>query len=71
MRQDNGFGDGDAELAGEGVVEELIVGTPPERIVDDDSAAENGVLQVSPIKLDVMRDAINDDAVATAGARPF
>ena len=44
VRQEDGLGDGDAEFGGEGVVEELVVGGPPEGIVDDLRAGEDGVL---------------------------
>ena len=61
--QDDGGGDGDTELFGEGVVEELVVGGPPEGVVDDDGAVEGGVLEECAIKGDVMGDAVHDDGV--------
>ena len=63
VRQDDGGRDGNAELCGEGVVEELVVGGPPEWIVDDDGAVERGVLEVGAVERDVVGDAVDDDGV--------
>src|SRR6202011_994086 len=47
----------------ESVVEELVVGTPPERIVDDRGSGQHSVLEVGAIERDVLRNAIYDDVV--------
>ena len=61
--QDHGGRHGHAELGGERVVEELVVGRPPERIVDDDGAVERGVLEKGAVEGNVVRDAVDDDGV--------
>ena len=43
VREDDCFRNSDSEFAGECVVEELVVGTPPEGIVDDNGSAEDSV----------------------------
>ena len=43
VREEDGAGDGYAEFGGEGVVEKLVVGGPPEGIVDDLRAGEDRV----------------------------
>jgi len=63
VRQDDGGRNGNAKLCGEGVVEEFVVGGPPEWIVDDDSSVECGVLEVGAIERDVVGDAVDDDRV--------
>ena len=62
--QDHGGRNGDAELFGQGVVEELVVGRPPEGVVDDDGAVERGVLEEGAVEGDVVGDAVDDDGVA-------
>src|SRR6266436_4779891 len=64
VRQDHGRRNGHAQAVSQSVVEKFVVGGPPERVVDDDGAVEFRVLQVRAIKRDVLRDAIDDDAVA-------
>ena len=64
LREQNGFGNGDAEFGGDGVVEEFVVSGPPERIVDDVGALEDGVFQVAAVVFDFVGDAVDDDAVA-------
>ena len=63
VRQDHGFGHGHAQLLRERVVEELVVGRPPEGIVDDDGSIERGMFQIGAIERDVVRDAVHDHRV--------
>ena len=63
VRQDDGWRNGYAEFVGERVVEELVVGRPPEGIVDDDRAVERGVLEIGAVEGDVVGDAVDDDGV--------
>ena len=64
MGQDHRGRHGDAQLFGQRVVEELVVGRPPEGVVDDDGAVERGVLEKGAVEGDVVRDAVDDDGVA-------
>ena len=64
LGQQNRFRDSDAELRGDGIIEELVVGSPPKGIVDDVSSLKNSVFEVAAIIFDLVRDAVNDDAVA-------
>src|SRR5207302_3962145 len=61
---EHGFGNRDAEFCGYGVIEILVVGSPPERIVDDVRSLKDSVLQVAAIIFDFMRDTVDDDAIA-------
>jgi hypothetical protein len=51
-------------LNGQRVVEELVVGRPPEGVVDDDGSVEGGVLEKGAVEGDVVGDAVDDDRVA-------
>ncbi len=64
VRQQDGARHGDAQLAGESVVEKFVVRGPPERIVDDDGPGERRVLQEAAIEGNVVRDAVDDDRIA-------
>ena len=64
LRQQHRPRDGDAELGHHRVVEELVVGRPPERVVDDVGALQHGVLHRAAVVLDLVRDAVDDDAIA-------
>ncbi len=63
VRQKRGAGDGDAELGGKGVVEEFVIGRPPEGVVDDLGAGQCGVLQVGAVEGHVVRDTVDDDGI--------
>ena len=63
--QDDGFGDGDAELGREAIVEKFLVGGPPKWVVDDRGAVERGVLEEGPVERHVLRDAVEDNGVAS------
>src|SRR4029077_2889074 len=63
LREEHGFGDGDAQLCGDGIVEKLVVGGPPEGIVDDIGALQDRVLEVAAIIFDFVGDAVDDDGV--------
>ncbi len=52
-----------AQLARQRVVEELVVGGPPEGVVDDDRSRQHGVLQIGAVERNVLRDAVDDDAI--------
>ena len=62
--QDHGGRDSDSELIGEGVVEEFVVGRPPEGIVDDESAIQSRVFEKGAIEGNVVGDAIDDGGIA-------
>ena len=64
LRKEHGFGNRDAEFGGHRIVEILVVGGPPERIVDNVSPLKHRVLQVAAIIFDFMRDTVDDDAIA-------
>ncbi len=66
LREQHGLRDGDAELRGEREVEELVVGRPPERVVDDDGAFERRALQEGAVEGHLVRDAVDDEVVADA-----
>src|SRR6516225_5485074 len=57
--QDDGARHRDADPGGQGVVEKLVVRTPPEGVIDDDGAAQDRVLEVGAIEGDILRDAVN------------
>src|SRR5215470_15470269 len=61
--QQNGRWNGYAQLAGERVIEKLVIRGPPKRIVDDDGALQRGVLQVGTIKRNILRDAVDDHVI--------
>ena len=61
--QQDGLGNCHAELLAQREVEELVVGAPPEWVVDDDCAGKRGVLEISAVERYVVRDAVNDDVV--------
>src|SRR5205085_1763982 len=63
LREQNRPGHGDAELFGERVVEEFVVGRPPERVVDDDGAFERGALEEGAVERNFVRDAVDDEVV--------
>ena len=66
VRQQNRRRHRHADLRRERVVEELVVGAPPERIVDDVGAGERRALEPRPVERDVVGDPIDDHVV---GAR--
>src|SRR5260370_1511090 len=63
LREENGFGDSEAELRGDGIVEKFVVSGPPEGIVDDVGALQDGVLEVAAIIFDFVGNAVDDDGV--------
>src|SRR5438270_1437950 len=63
LRQQHGFGNRDSQPRRDRIIEILVVGRPPKRIVDNVRALQNGVLQESTVILDFMRDAVDDHAV--------
>src|SRR5260370_18357350 len=66
LREQHRLRDGYAQLCRHGVVEILVVGGPPERIVDDVGSLKDSVLQVSAVILDFMPDAVYNDTVLRA-----
>ena len=64
VRDDHSARHGDTDAGGQGVVEELIVSAPPKGVIDYDGPGEHGVLEIGPIEGDVVRDAVDDDAIA-------
>src|SRR5580704_14510473 len=65
MRQDHGRRDSHAELTRQRVIEKLVVGGPPEWIVDDDRASKRSILEKSAVERDILRDAVDDHAIST------
>src|SRR6266566_5990071 len=65
VRQQHCRGDCYTQLARQSVVEELVVGGPPKRIIDDNRSRQRGVFKKSSIKGNVLGNAINNDAVST------
>ena len=63
MREKHGGRHGHAEIAGQRIVEKLVVGRSPEGIVDDRRAVKRRVLEIRAIKRDIVGDAIEDDRV--------
>ena len=63
LRQQDGFGNGDAQLRGYGVVEKFVVGGPPEGIVDYVGALQRGVFQIAAVIFHFVGNAVDDDAV--------
>src|SRR5258708_8522715 len=59
LRQQDRPGNWDRELAGERVVEELVISRPPERIVDDDRPFQRHALKRGAIEGYFVRDAID------------
>src|SRR5258708_39808174 len=59
LRQQDRPGNWDRELAGERVVEELVISRPPERIVDDDRPFQRHALERGAIEGYFVRDAID------------
>src|SRR5690606_12379240 len=57
-----------ANLGHKYIVKELLVGTPPERIVDDICSANGGVLQVGPVERDILRNTVDYDGITVVGA---
>jgi hypothetical protein len=60
------FGHGHAKADGQGVVEELFVGAPPEGVVDDRRAGDGCVFEERPIEGHVLGNAVDDDGVVGA-----
>ena len=70
LRQQNRLRHGDAQISRQRVVEKLVVGVPPEWIVDDLRSGEHGALQVSSIERHIVRDSIDDDVVRAGLGHP-
>src|SRR5690606_22544762 len=67
-RQQYCFWQWHANLGHKCIVKELLVGTPPERIVDDVSSANGGVLQICPVERDILRNTVDYDGITVVGA---
>src|ERR1019366_7205622 len=63
VRQQDSLRDRNAQLGSECEVEELVVGAPPERVIDNDRAGEGCVLEITAIEGNVVRNAVHDDVV--------
>ena len=63
VRKENGARHGHVDRLGHEVVEELVVGRPPDRVVHDADARAGGALQVGPIERDLVADAVEDQVV--------
>src|SRR5690349_8728127 len=62
-RQDNRLGNRHANLNGQGVIEELLIGTPPEWIVDYGSSSTGRVLEISTVERNVLRYTVDDHGI--------
>src|SRR5262249_44576573 len=65
LRQHDRARYGHADARGERVAEELVVRTPPERIVDAYRAAEGSRFEVETVVLHLVADAIDEHRVRT------
>ena len=63
MRQNHRGRNRHAQFVGQRIIEELVVGRPPERIVHHNCALHGSLLQIGTIELDVLRNAIDDDII--------
>src|SRR5207302_2058562 len=63
LRKEDGFWNSDTEFCGYGIVEKFVVGGPPEGIVDDVGALQDGVLEIAAIVFDFVGNAIDDHGV--------
>jgi hypothetical protein len=64
VRENDGLRHGDTEVACKSALEELLVRLPPEGVVDHHRPVQGGALQERPVVTHLMRDAVDDDAVA-------
>jgi hypothetical protein len=62
--EDDGARHGDAYASCQRIAEELVIGTPPEGVVDHARAAECGNLEHGAVEGDVVRNPVQDDIVA-------
>jgi hypothetical protein len=60
--QNHGLGHRDADTPGQHVIEELVVGRPPEGVVDDDRAFRGELLQDGAVERNVLADAVEDQS---------
>src|SRR5690606_4813905 len=63
LRKKNRLRDRDTKLCTETKVKELVIGRPPERVIDYVCALEGHSLQHSPVIGNLVRDAVDDDVV--------
>src|SRR5215470_1385169 len=63
VRQEHRWWNRDPKFFGQGVVKELVVGRPPERVVNHDCSMQGRVLEIRPVKRNVLRYAVNDDVI--------
>src|SRR5713101_8070148 len=63
MGKNDGARDCNTELCGKRVVEEFVIGAPPERVVDHDGSVQDGVFDVCPIKRNVVGDAVDNNTI--------
>ena len=54
------FGHSHALLGGEAGLEELVVGGPPEGVVDDHAPSSTAFFKIGPVVGNFVRDAVND-----------
>ena len=63
VREEDRPGHGDTDGPGHDVVEELVVGRPPERVVDDLDAPRGRALEERPVERHLVADAVEDHVV--------
>ena len=61
--QQQGFGHGYAQAYGQGIIEEFLVGRPPEGIINYGRTHEGGVFEVGSVEGYILRNSVNDDGV--------
>mgnify|MGYP001482927244 CR=1 FL=1 len=68
--QGDGLGRGDPDLAGQRGAEELVVGRPHERVVDDLHALEDGVLEIGPVVGHFVGDTVDEHGIGARLVHP-
>src|ERR1017187_1272285 len=63
VRQQDSLRDRNAQLGSQREVEELVVGAPPEWLLDNEGRGEGRILEVAGIEGNVVRNAVHDDVV--------
>ena len=63
LREQHRLGNIQAQFGGDRIIEKFVVGGPPERIVDDVGSLQHGVLQVGPVVVHFVGNAVDDHAV--------
>lgn len=62
-REQYGFRYRNSNMLCEGVVEELLVGAPPERVVDNSRSTDGGIFKESAIEWNILGDSVDNNGV--------